>query len=167
MAISSIDRTGEVLGLNNILRTPTFPSGVILMTVANRKSAQISKTRKNVSRDYIRTDPMNKFEASSEICLPMEDDIIKLVMGVSFEKMTQFYNVLCEHFGFDCSTFDCHPAVFLYNCHRYPEILHLWERILDEPDIQIYGAISRNCLHYEDFLYVLCRPGLFDTYRVL
>ena len=136
LTISSIERTARAFGLNNISQTPTFPLDAILMTITNRKSSRISKKRKNVLCVYQRTDPMNKLEAPNESSLPNEDNIIQLLMEYSLENMTSFYNAICKDFGIHCNTVDCYRAAYLYKCRKYPEVLHLCERILDEPDLQ-------------------------------
>src|SRR6218665_3416240 len=49
--------------------------------------------------------------------------------------MTSFYNVICKEFGILCNTADCYRALYLYNCRKYDELLHLCEQILNEPDL--------------------------------
>ena len=118
------------------LRTPAFPLDEILMTITNWKSSGISKRADSVLRVYQRTDPINKSEAPNKSSLLNEDDIIQLLMEYSLENMTSFYNAICKDFGIRCNTVDCYRAAYLYNCRKYPEVLHLCERILEEPDLQ-------------------------------
>ena len=55
-----------------------------------------------------------------------------------------------------CNTVDCYRAAYLYNCLNYPEVLHLCERILEEPDL-------RSDLKELVFANVIVMPPL-DTY---
>src|SRR6218665_6787 len=49
--------------------------------------------------------------------------------------MTSFYNVICKEFGILCNTADCYRALYLNNCRKHDELLHLCEQILNEPDL--------------------------------
>ena len=106
------------------------------MTITNRKSSGISKNSKSVLRVYQRTEPSNKIKAPNKRSVPSEDNIIQLLMEYSLENMTSFYDAICTDFDIHCNTADCYRAAYLHKCRKYPEVLHLCERILNEPDLQ-------------------------------
>src|SRR6218665_1919434 len=105
---------------------------------------------------YQRTNPIHNLETTSERWLPNEDDIIQLLMELSLDNMTLFYNAISNDFDIDCSTVDCYRAAFLYQGHKYSEVYNLCERILNERDL-------RNDLKELAFANVMILPPL-DSY---
>src|SRR6218665_361310 len=50
--------------------------------------------------------------------------------------MASFYDSIGRDFDIHCSTVDCYRAAYLYNCRKYPEVLHLCDKIIKEMDLQ-------------------------------
>src|SRR6218665_1892739 len=139
LAILAKERADWDFQHNNELlcEIPAFPLDTILMTIANRKSIQKAKKRTSVSCVYQRTDPMLKLEDRIEVSFLNECDIARLLMEYCVVKMTSFYDPIRRDFDIDCSgTVDCYRAAYLYQRRKYPEVLHLCERILNEPDLK-------------------------------
>src|SRR6218665_3983159 len=135
LTIASFERIHTAFGDNNIAQTAAFPLDAILIAITNRKSLRKLKKRKSVFRVYQRTNPIHKLETTSERWLPNEDAIVELLMEYSLGNMTLFYNAIRTDFDIDCSTVDCYRAAFLYQCHKYPEVYQLCDRILNARDL--------------------------------
>src|SRR6218665_1212458 len=113
--------------LEHISQSPKFPLDAILIAIANRISSR--RLKKRVLRVYEITNP-------NEGSLTNKDNIIQLLLEFSLEKMTSFYDLIARDFDIHCSTVDCYRAAYLYICRKYPEVLHLCEKILKEIDLQ-------------------------------
>src|SRR5688572_16046709 len=118
------------------MRIQTFVFDEILMNITNWRSSGISKRADRVLRVYQITNPINKPKVINKSSLINEEDVVHLFMEYSLENITSVYNTISKGFGIRCNTADCYRAAYLYNCLNYPEVLHLCERILEEPDLR-------------------------------
>src|SRR6218665_560049 len=161
LRISSIERAIGAFGPNDVLQTPIFPLDAILMTITTRKWSRMLIVRRNILCVYQRTYPMSTLAVHQRIhvCSPDGNSLSPLLMEYSLQYMTYFYQAINKEFGIDCGTVDCYRAAYLYKCQKYPEVLHLCERILNKPDL-------RNSLRELAFANIMVFPPLdlfFDT----
>ena len=141
------------------LKAPIFPLDQILMAAACRMTSVKSKKKaERVLLVYQRTDPIrpNQPEAINKDFVPSEEDIMQLLIEYSLEHMTSFYSVVSKDFDIHCNSTNGYRAAYLYTCRKYPEVLQLCERILEEPDVE---GNSRNLA----FANVMVLPPL-DSY---
>src|SRR5688572_21397054 len=68
--------------------------------------------------------------------MDVKETVIGVLMECALENMTSFYTVIRNDFGIQCNTHDCYRALYLYKSRQYDEMLHLCERILQQPELQ-------------------------------
>ena len=140
LTVTSAERISKQFELNPDLPTSEFPFDHYLLAFAKRKSGILMKscTCLKTARQcvYRRTDSVIRNATLSVDTFDVKENVIDYLTEYALENMTSFYSVIRKDFGIQCNTVDCYRALYLYKCRQYDEVLHLCERILQEPDLQ-------------------------------
>src|SRR6218665_3691542 len=112
LTILSIKRIASALGLGHSIQDSTLPLDAILMTLAKRKISGDLKNLNVISRVYQRSDPINNMRVLNESSKPNEENIVQLLMEISVENMTAFYDAISQNFGIGLryNTAQCYRA---------------------------------------------------------
>ena len=136
----SAERISKQLQLNPDLPTSAFPLDQLLLVLTKRKFCTSMKSSicfKHIRECvYRRTDSLTANATFSVNPLIVKEKLIDALTEYALENMTSFYSVIRKDFDIQCNTADCYRALYLYKCRQYDEVLHLCERILNEPDLQ-------------------------------
>src|SRR6218665_2502740 len=137
--VLSSERWSTHLNFGRDLPDTSFPMDNNVKTLIKQKSIPTSKLvtqRKDVRQlVYRRIDILTETEATGTIPSIVKATVIDLLMEVSLENMTSFYNLILKDFGLQCNIVDCYRALYLYKCLQYDEVLYLSGIILNEPDL--------------------------------
>ena len=134
---ASIERIHKHVCVHHNLPVSALPMNRYLKTLLKRRRIVYTESGTHVKDAkqivYRRIDSSTVTEAA---CLIPKEQAIGILMEYALDNMTTFYNAVHKDFGIQCSTVDVYRALNLYKCRRYNEALHLYERILNEPELQ-------------------------------